>query len=366
MNWLFRSPSYVRRLASLAALTSLGAAALLACASPPEPVAPKEDPVAAPSDAPPDSTASAEPEAQHLRLVNGVWAPFTDVEGKPRIAQSLVREALARAGVTVDTNIVGPALVLPEIQSGKFDGSEALWKSPEREEYLYFSEPYFENRLVLVGRKGSPVTARSVDELKGKKLGIVVEYAYGPELLDAENVVLVRANSDEENLRALLEGKIDYTVVDDLLMHQLFAAEPKKANAHLAIGEHPIVLRSLHFGLHRRVPRAEEILKRFDREMLGLRRDGTYNSLLNVQWLSTDADGDGSEELVLLGKQAGAQAPAHRYQLFGAPAATGTSRILIEGQIYQDWANVPDHFKVQPTDRLDTFVPGMQAVLVDF
>lgn len=364
MTWLLRSRSYTRHLASLAASALLGGALLLGCGHPPPPTKPSPVRSAEP-EATPAPAASAEAQSQHLRLCNGVWAPFTDVEGKPRIAQALVREALARAGVTVDTSIVGPSLVLPEIEAGKFDGSEALWKSPEREAYLYFSEPYFENRLVLVGRKGSPVTAKSVEELKGKKLGIVVEYAYGPEILDAKNVVLVRGNNDEDNLRALLEGKIDYTIVDDLLIHQLFAAEPKKAEERLAIGKEPIALRSLYFGLHKRVPHAQEILARFNEQMKGLRRDGTYNDLLAVQWLVTDADGDGNDELVLRGNQAGLVEPAHRYQLFGAPS-TSAPRILIEGQVYQGWANVPDRFKVQPTDRLDTFVPGMQAVLVDF
>ncbi len=343
-------------------LGSLGCAPAADAPSPNSP--PAASASAAASVPPPSPPSKVEPEIAPLRLVDGIWAPFTDVEGKPRIALALVHEALRRAGVRVETTFVGPGALLPTVKEQGHDGSEALWKSPDREEWLYYSEPYLQNRLVLLARRGTDVSATQIAQLKGKKLGVVREYAYGPEILEAKNVKLISGDSDEANLKALLEGKLDYIVVDDLLVHQLFDAEPKKSQALLAVGQHPIVLRGLHLALRKDYPNAQSLLKRFDEQMATLRRDGTYNRMLNVHWLLTDADGDGADELILAGNQAGQAAPSGRYQLFGAPT-NSAPRILIEGQIYEDWANVPDRFKV-PQDKLDTFVPAMQAVLVQF
>ncbi len=89
------------------------------------------------------------------------WLPFTGAEGQPRVALSLSEQALKRAGYDSVTSIVPDGQLIPKIEHGDFDGSAALWRSAEREQFLLYSKPYLENRLVLVARKGSAVSARS-------------------------------------------------------------------------------------------------------------------------------------------------------------------------------------------------------------
>ena len=87
------------------------------------------------------------------------WAPFTNEPGQPRFALDLVEAALERIGVTAETVIVDEARLTPSLLGGEFDGSAAVWKDAERERVLIYSEPYLENRLILVGRQGSDVSA---------------------------------------------------------------------------------------------------------------------------------------------------------------------------------------------------------------
>src|SRR5687767_4310640 len=89
-----------------------------------------------------------------LRLVSTPWPPFTNEAGKPRIALNLVETALGRAGLNAGTTIVEPAQFNDALMSDRYDGSAAAWKDAGRERVLVFSEPYLENRLVLVGRAG--------------------------------------------------------------------------------------------------------------------------------------------------------------------------------------------------------------------
>ncbi|MEM1002538.1 MAG: transporter substrate-binding domain-containing protein [Bacteroidota bacterium] len=81
--------------------------------------------------------------------------------------------------------------LLSQINKGELDGSAALWKTPEREETLVFSEPYLENRLILVGLKGTKVDYLNVADIEGKKIGLVANYAYDDSLMKANNVELV-------------------------------------------------------------------------------------------------------------------------------------------------------------------------------
>src|SRR5688500_11963871 len=118
-------------------------------------------------------------QATSLQLVSTSWAPFTNPPGQPRFALDLVDEALGRIGVTATTTIVGAPQFTSSLLSGRFDGSAAAWRDPERERVLMFSEPYLENRLVLVGRYGVDVAIASLADLKGKRVAIVEGYSYG-------------------------------------------------------------------------------------------------------------------------------------------------------------------------------------------
>jgi ABC-type amino acid transport substrate-binding protein len=96
--------------------------------------------------------------------------------GQPRFALDLVEAALGRIKLTANTTIVEPARFTPALLSNTFDGSGAAWKDAERERALIFSQPYLENRPILVGRKDEDVSAASLTDLKGKRIAIVEGY----------------------------------------------------------------------------------------------------------------------------------------------------------------------------------------------
>src|SRR5215510_15392005 len=152
-----------------------------------------------------------------LKLVSTAWPPFTDDAGQPRFALDLVETALGRIGLTAKTTIVSPAQFTPSLLTGDFDGSAAAWKDPERERVLLFSQPYLENRLVLVGRRGTDVSATQLSDLKGKRVAIVEGYSYG-DAIDNAGIVFVRSHSEEDSLTELLKGNVDYTLMDDLVV----------------------------------------------------------------------------------------------------------------------------------------------------
>ncbi len=125
--------------------------------------------------------------AESLKLASDVWPPFTNHMGKTRTALNLVSEALIRGGTPSKVFVLEEFTAVTEgILDKTYDGSAALWRTPERDGLLLFSEPYLENRLVLVGRKGTDVSAKSLVDLKeGSKVGLVEDYAYGEDVTKA-------------------------------------------------------------------------------------------------------------------------------------------------------------------------------------
>ena len=129
-------------------------------------------------------------------LVSTVWPPFTNPPGQPRYALDLVEAALGRVSLTSRTTIVSASQFTPALLQERFDGSGAVWKDTERERILLFSDPYLENRLVLVGRHGADVSARTVADLRGKRIAIVDGYSYGPST-ELAGPTFVRSSSEE-------------------------------------------------------------------------------------------------------------------------------------------------------------------------
>ena len=57
----------------------------------------------------------------------------------------LVHEALERPGDNAETTMVTWKEAMTGLGDGRFDGSAAMWRSPDREAFLLFSKPYLES-----------------------------------------------------------------------------------------------------------------------------------------------------------------------------------------------------------------------------
>ena len=165
-------------------------------------------------------TVAAGAQTTKLRLVSTAWPPFTNAAGQPRFALDLVEAAFGRIGLASTTTIVSAGQFTTALLEGPFEGSAAAWKDAARERALLFSQPYLENRLILVGRRGSEVAATKLTDLRGKRIAIVEGYAYG-DGVDLTGPVFVRTASEEQCLEQLLAGKVDYTLMDALVVEYL-------------------------------------------------------------------------------------------------------------------------------------------------
>jgi polar amino acid transport system substrate-binding protein len=309
------------------------------------------------------AAARAAESGEPLRLGADVWPPFTDVEGKARVAIDLVHEALRRGGFTATTEVrTDFSDVVEALRSGELDGSPGLWQSPEREAFLLFSRPYLENRLVLVGLKGSDIGATSLADLADKRVAVVATYAYGETVRATEGPRFVEGGSDGDNLQSLLRGEVDYVLADELLVHHLFAQYEAKAQRLLQFGTRPLATRSLHFALRRDHPKAAQIVAAFDTQIRRMITDGSYNRILQMDWIQADVDGDGKLELILGGREAGTKPPLAGYEVFATekPADGLLERLervevsyFIAGQKYDDWEEVPPEYKIPPKHALE-------------
>ena len=311
-------------------------------------------------------------QGRQLQLVSTAWAPFTDAPGQPRFALDLVDVALRRAGIIAETVIVDEARLTPSLLSGEFDGSAAVWTDTERERALVFSQPYLENRLILVGRRGSDVSATSLADLAGKRIALVAGYSYGLEVERSNGPIFIRATSKEDSIARLLNGQADYTLMDDLVVQYLLRNHAEQARTRLAFGTTPLITRTLHLAIQRSVPGAASIISRFNAQLRGMIADGSYHRLLHLDWIHADVDGDGLREYVPHADRTGPEPPRRSYTLFATgrplpePERRRPRRFYFGGNIYNGWSTVPDQYKIPDFSRPAWQQPGGGGVIFSF
>ena len=280
-----------------------------------------------------------------LRLASDVWPPFSNVEGESSFAVMLVSEALERSGVGARSEIQDFSEVLSGLQNGTKDGSPTLWYTEERAEYLRYSEPYLENRLILVGRKGADVSAKGLAELKNMRIAVVGTYAYGAEVDSATAPIFVSGTGQQGNLEMLLKEEVDYMLVDDLLVQYMLTRQGTEAREYLEIGSNAMLNRSLYFALRKDLEGADAILEVFNDAIGNMVADGTYNTILDINWILHDVDGDGKMELVYGG---GGTPDSNGYAVFDNPNTDQThDGYWVNGKKYYNWEDVPEEERLQ-------------------
>jgi hypothetical protein len=174
-----------------------------------------------------------------LELVSTAWPPFTNATRQPRFALDSVEEALRRVTLTANTTIVSAPDFTTALLSASSTAVPPAWKDAERERTLIFSQPYLENRLVLVGRHGADVSAKSlpisrVSVWQSSKATRTATPYTSP---DRRSFV---SHSEEDSLKRLLSGDVDYTLMDDLVVQYILSNYPKESEARLQIGSEPL------------------------------------------------------------------------------------------------------------------------------
>lgn len=267
-----------------------------------------------------------------LSLAADYWPPFTNQPNEVAFAQSIVNEALSRSDVQAQTVILPFEDVLSSLRQGDVQGSPALWFTSERASFLLYSDPYLENQVVLIGRKGVDVSASSYADLQGQKVAVVKGYAYG----DMTGIELVERMDQQGCLTALLKGEADYMLVDALLLNYALQRQAEEIKENLAVGKNILAHRSLHFVIRQDVEGAEVLMEAFNAKISEMQDDGTYNRILQLNSIQKDVDGDGRLDYVMSSENAGS-APmmsSDAYRLYQGQTKEAQGSFYVDGQRY--------------------------------
>jgi len=228
------------------------------------------------------AAASGPAYADSVSIAASAWPPYTD-ENLPQggFSIDLVAAAFKRAGYQTSYNIETWPRTLEGVDVGVYDVVAAAWFSEARKKRFVFSEPYFTNRMRLIGRKGHNIKVEKLEDLRGLRVGVVRGYAYGEEFEKADYFTRVYQNHLIQNLLLLSTGTVDLVVGDEFaIRHELQAYMPTQRDK-LEFLPKAIVIKKLYIAVSRANPRSGKLIADFNKAIAAMRQDGSYQAIVD-------------------------------------------------------------------------------------
>ena len=222
--------------------------------------------------------------ADPVRMLANTSPPYADRKlPEQGLALELVSHIMKRAGYETDISIEIWSRAMEGVRIGLYDALATAWYNEERARDFLFSEPYLESRLIMVKLRSNPYPVDQLADLRGARLGVRSDYAYGIDFDAIPGLRLVEENHLIQNLLNLLNGSVDVVIGDQRTM-------ALQLNEYLQQQRHkfevlPIELpsRARHVAASRALAGSEQMVADFNRALAEVKKDGSHAAIV-AKW----------------------------------------------------------------------------------
>lgn len=190
----------------------------------------------------------------------------------------LLRAVFERAGINVEIRAMPWKRALRMGENGKV-GIGGIYKTAPRLEVFDYSQPLFEEKLLIYVRKGAALKFDQVSDLYGKRVGVIRGWSYTEALDEAIKTRRIDASqnsSDEANFRMLASGRLDAVIAIELagqrLIQQLQLSRMQALEPPLSINPTYLVFA--------KKAQQQALLQRFDQSLEEMREDGSLDKVV--------------------------------------------------------------------------------------
>lgn len=158
-------------------------------------------------------------------------------------------------------------------------GIAGIYQNAERLQVFDYSAPIFEERLLLYVHRERPLPFRGIEDLHGKRIGVIRGWSYTEEFDQAARTGQIDAqegSSDEANLRKLASGRLDAVIAIELAGQRLLTHAGLEQLEPLP---QPLSINPTYL-VFARAAGQQELLQRFDRTLAEMRQDGSLQRLI--------------------------------------------------------------------------------------
>lgn len=239
---------------------------------------------------PPAASVAAEAKpACELRLGFETWEPYQYIgmDQKPGgLDIELVQAIASKMSCTLVTQHSNWLELVAALKEGKVDLLMGSSMTPSRQEFAHFSDPYRKEQFVLFVRSadaaGLPQNTIGDFIAAGKKLGIVSEYYYGPELTELYSnetykSQFIEAQLSELNIARLMDEDIDGMLEDKFVGVSML----RRKGLDREIGQHSITLGNTDvYVMFSKATVKPETVAAFNKALAEIKQNGEYDAVL--------------------------------------------------------------------------------------
>lgn len=222
---------------------------------------------------------------EKVRLTNGEWAPYQS-QSLPDYgaASHLITEAFNAADVTVEYGFFPWNRAMLLVERGSWDGTFMWVLTPERERKFLVSDPLFTIREVVFFSSDNPISALTVNDLKGKVMGALDSSAFGVQfndMIERGEIVVARVRNNQQLFQMLASGRVDFvpeleTSGYDAVMDHLTPQQQKRI-AHLETLTYPW---NYHLLMSRLIDNGPFLIKAFNRGLSIIKENGRFEEII--------------------------------------------------------------------------------------
>jgi len=219
--------------------------------------------------------------AEKITAAGDPWPPFLDPEkANNGIIVEIATAAYATQGYELEMNFVPWARALSGVKNASYDLLLGTWWTEERTSYLFYSDPYLENSIKFIKKKGDPFEYDNLTSLAGKSVGVVRGYGYSDDFLAATNFKRPEAKEFIANIRKLTAGRIDLTIEDELVATAIIANKAPKLLSQIEFCEVPLSSNALHVTSGLGNAKHKKLITAFNKGLKEIKRNGEYDKIL--------------------------------------------------------------------------------------
>lgn len=217
-----------------------------------------------------------------VRLACEDWPPYSSTQLKHHgLMIRIITEAFAAEGIDVETGFFPTPRVLELVKTGAWDATGGWTPTEERAADYYFSDPLFDEQMVLFHLKRADFDWHSINDLAGLEIGTVYGFHYSTAFTQASQdgkLATQVEHSDVLNFRKLLNGRVDLVPKNlegglSLLRSEFTAEEAAQITWHpTPLDEGPLVLM-----FSRDNERNAGLVERFNSGLAKIKQDGRYD-----------------------------------------------------------------------------------------
>jgi len=158
-------------------------------------------------------------------------------------------------------------------------GIGGIYKNAERLKIYDYSEPIFEEKLIVYVPKDKAFEFRQVADLYGKKVGVIRGWSYTEELdqaIKAGHIDAHENSSDESNFKILASGRLDAIIAIEMAGEKLIQRLELDTITPLAP---PLSVNPTYLVFAKKANR-QALLERFNQTLLDMKNDGSLQELV--------------------------------------------------------------------------------------